>query len=161
MRKIRLALLLADTPAPTIVEKYGDYCVQFTNLLRNAIDRNKRLRESATLEIKGFDVVHNMELPNDLSQFDAIMITGSGVHSTHFAFPLRSTHDWPFKHSAASAYEDKPWINRLVGFTENVITKHPAVRIVGVCFGHQIVAKAMGGEVIKNPLGWEVSRAPV
>lgn len=28
--------------------------------------------------------------------------------------------------------------------------------LVGVCFGHQLMAKALGGEVIKSPKGWGV-----
>ena len=30
--------------------------------------------------------------------------------------------------------------------------------IVGVCFGHQIVAAAFGGEVTQNELGYEIAR---
>lgn len=28
--------------------------------------------------------------------------------------------------------------------------------MVGICFGHQILAEALGGKVEKNPSGWEV-----
>lgn len=31
------------------------------------------------------------------------------------------------------------------------------VRVIGVCFGHQIVARALGVEVGRNDLGWEVA----
>jgi GMP synthase-like glutamine amidotransferase len=62
-----------------------------------------------------------------------------------------------FIFKAASAYKDIPWINQLVEFVSSIIDKHPKVKIVGICFGHQIVARAMGGQVIKNPLGWEVN----
>lgn len=33
--------------------------------------------------------------------------------------------------------------------------EHPLVRIIGVCFGHHLIARAFGGEVAKNVAGWE------
>ena len=35
------------------------------------------------------------------------------------------------------------------------------VPILGVCFGHQILARALGGTVGRNPCGWEVGNAQV
>ena len=31
-----------------------------------------------------------------------------------------------------------------------------SIYILGICFGHQIVSSALGGNVIKNPKGWEL-----
>jgi GMP synthase-like glutamine amidotransferase len=31
------------------------------------------------------------------------------------------------------------------------------VRVIGVCFGHQIVARALGARVAPSPGGWELS----
>jgi GMP synthase-like glutamine amidotransferase len=35
------------------------------------------------------------------------------------------------------------------------------VRVIGVCFGHQIVARALGTPVGQNDAGWEVSVLPL
>lgn len=49
-----------------------------------------------------------------------------------------------------------PWINRLVEFTQQVLAQN-RVRIVGVCFGHQIVGRALGVKVGRSDQGWEVA----
>jgi GMP synthase-like glutamine amidotransferase len=45
---------------------------------------------------------------------------------------------------------------KLVEFTKEVLAQS-RVRIVGVCFGHQIVARALGVEVGRNADGWEAA----
>lgn len=58
--------------------------------------------------------------------------------------------------AAASAYEDKPWINRLVEYTASLPSINPKLKLVGICYGHQIIARAFGGVVEKNAKGWEL-----
>lgn len=55
-----------------------------------------------------------------------------------------------------NAHEDAPWILRLLDFVRTV-AKSTQIRIIGICFGHQIIARALGGVVEKNKKGWEVS----
>jgi len=76
-RILRLALLLADTPAPSIVSKQGDYRVQFTRFLQSSIQKYKL---DVRLKIDPYDVVNEMALPTEegLKDIDGIMITGSG-----------------------------------------------------------------------------------
>lgn len=53
-------------------------------------------------------------------------------------------------------YDDPPWIPALKAFVRSAYAvKLP---IVGVCFGHQIIADALGGDVRKSPKGWGVGR---
>jgi GMP synthase-like glutamine amidotransferase len=33
--------------------------------------------------------------------------------------------------------------------------------VVGICFGHQVIARALGGQVQRSPGGWEVAVNPV
>lgn len=71
-------------------------------------------------------------------------------------FP-ESVHDadgWLLTGSRFGAYEDHPFIPPLEQFIRDA---HAAgVPQVGVCFGHQIIAQAMGGKVEKFPAGWSV-----
>lgn len=53
------------------------------------------------------------------------------------------------------AFADVSWISRLVEFVKSAFEAR--IPIVGVCFGHQILARAMGGTIARSPDGWEVS----
>ena len=55
--------------------------------------------------------------------------------------------------SAAGVYEDDVWIARLLEFLRGARGK---AMLVGICFGHQAMAQAFGGKVIKSPKGWGV-----
>ena len=47
--------------------------------------------------------------------------------------------------SLDSAYDDKPWIVALVKWIEHAYCR--GAKLMGVCFGHQVIARALGGEV--------------
>ena len=55
--------------------------------------------------------------------------------------------------SAAGVYEDLPWIGRSMDWLR---AARGRTRLVGVCFGHQLMAEAFGGRVVKSPKGWGV-----
>lgn len=63
---------------------------------------------------------------------------------------------WLITGSKHGAYDDLPWIAPL----ETLIRDVYAVGrpLVGVCFGHQIIAQALGGKVEKFKGGWAVGR---
>jgi GMP synthase-like glutamine amidotransferase len=48
--------------------------------------------------------------------------------------------------SAAGVYDDLPWIPPFLDFLRKVRGK---AKLVGICFGHQAMAKAFGGDVVK------------
>ena len=53
--------------------------------------------------------------------------------------------------SAAGVYDSLPWIEPLKAFIRNA---RGNAKMVGICFGHQIMAEALGGRVEKSPKGW-------
>ena len=63
---------------------------------------------------------------------------------------------WLITGSPCSVYEDLPWIAVLEDFIRNAYASHRPQ--VGVCFGHQIVAQALGGHVAKAETGWVLGR---
>jgi GMP synthase-like glutamine amidotransferase len=72
------------------------------------------------------------DLPDDPSTCDAYIISGS----------------------ASSVYDDEPWISGLEEFIRGVVEAD--VPIFGICFGHQVLAKAMGGTVERAENGWGI-----
>jgi GMP synthase-like glutamine amidotransferase len=49
------------------------------------------------------------------------------------------------------------WILKLVDFTKSILQDQSRVRIMAVCFGHQIVGRAFGVLPKRSDAGWEVS----
>jgi len=92
-----------------------------------------------------------------------MLLTGNGFEFESFAclegnFP-KSIHDadgWLITGSKFGAYEELPWIPPLEDFIRDSYSNN--IPIVGICFGHQILAKALGGEVKKFDGGWSVGR---
>ena len=77
-------------------------------------------------------------------------------HVEAMAFPA-SIHDadgWLITGSRHGAYEDHAFIPPLEAFIRDAYAA--AVPMVGICFGHQIIAQALGGKVEKVNGGWSV-----
>ncbi|THD84611.1 type 1 glutamine amidotransferase [Aliigemmobacter aestuarii] len=76
--------------------------------------------------------VVDMEFPKDVHDCDGWLLTGS-------------------RHGA---YEDHPFIPPLEDFIRRAYAE--GVPMVGICFGHQIIAQALGGKVERYEKGWAV-----
>lgn len=83
------------------------------------------------ITFKVFDAEY-YELPSDIDAADAYLITGSryGVNDG-FA-----------------------WIAQLEDFVRKLHLSEK--KLIGICFGHQLIAKALGGKVTRWPKGWAV-----
>ncbi|WP_434613525.1 type 1 glutamine amidotransferase [Tabrizicola sp. M-4] len=71
-----------------------------------------------------------------------------------FPASVRDADGWLITGSRHGVYEDHPWIAPLEQFIRDSFTAR--VPVVGICFGHQIVAQAMGGKVERYAGGWAV-----
>lgn len=59
---------------------------------------------------------------------------------------------WLVTGSRHGVYDGLPWIEPLKAFLRACVAAR--VPVVGVCFGHQILAEALGGKVVKSDRGW-------
>ncbi len=85
----------------------------------------------SALEFSVYDVELG-EYPEDLDDVDAYLIIGS----------------------KSSVYEDKGWIHQLEDFVRQIHKRRK--KLLGICFGHQLVAHALGGRAEKSENGWGV-----
>lgn len=82
-----------------------------------------------TIKVQAYHA-HEGQYPKDIDEADAYIITGSKL----------------------SVYDDIPWINQL---KEYIKVLHQAKKkLIGICFGHQLIAQALGGKVTKADIGW-------
>jgi GMP synthase-like glutamine amidotransferase len=79
--------------------------------------------------LTGFDLPRG-EFPGDLAGFDGVIIGGS----------------------PASVNDDAAWVGRLLATVPQIVARGQP--LFGACFGHQAIAKALGGTVADNPGGW-------
>lgn len=82
-------------------------------------------------EFVEYMVAHD-EFPADTKECDGYIVTGS----------------------PASCYEDEIWIKDLIQFVQDC--HEVKQRMVGICFGHQLIAHALGGKVERSPKGWGI-----
>ncbi|AZT83849.1 glutamine amidotransferase [Marinobacter sp. NP-4(2019)] len=76
------------------------------------------------------------------------------VRDDVFPDSAESCDAWIITGSKSNVYEKTPWMVRL----KNLILEIYSVErpMVGICFGHQIIAEAFGADVNKYPEGWGV-----
>ncbi|KAL9709415.1 hypothetical protein Ac2012v2_007151 [Leucoagaricus gongylophorus] len=130
-RTICVGILICDTlsgPVDVAQKHFDDI---YYHYWRNTIPENC----SAGVVIKTYNV-KKLEFPEEdqLDKHDIFMVTGS----------------------TTAAYDDSiPWVRELLVFLRNLIHNHHQIKLCGICFGHQIICRALGSEC--TPSGqWEI-----
>lgn len=152
---LRIAILECDTPLEKTKAKFGGYGGVFKQMLDLSADalQHPGLSSKQGMEISYFHVEQHPEVYPSLDDIDAILLTGSRTYCSRSgsigSIGLMDT-------SGYDAFAPSPWIVRLVDFVKQAL-EQDRVRIIGVCFGHQIVGRALNQRVYRGEAGWEVS----
>jgi len=126
-RSLRIGILKTDRVREEFVDRHGDYPDMFHQLLRDAA----RAVGAPAPEFVDFDVQHG-HYPADLADCGGYVITGS----------------------RDSVYDDRPWIRELEAFV--LVLHERRHKLIGICFGHQLIAQVLGGETRAADVGWAV-----
>ena len=124
---LRVAILQTDEVMPEFVGRHGNYPDMFAALLeRAARDRDPQL----DVRFSSHDV--RVGYYPGAGDHDGFVITGS----------------------RSSVYDAEPWIAGLANFVKEVL--QVGGKVIGICFGHQLMAHFFGGETRPAPGGWVV-----
>ncbi len=121
---ITVGILETGEPPPALAARFGRYDAMVRQMLGDGVP-------CRTYRVR------DGELPATPDAHPAYVVTGS----------------------SAGVYDDLPWIAPLLAFIRAVhdAAEGPAdarARMVGLCFGHQAMAQALGGRVEKSDRGW-------
>jgi GMP synthase-like glutamine amidotransferase len=125
---MKIGLLETDVLYDELIKEYGSYGLMFEKYF-SQLD-NTQLGNSE-IEFVYYHVQQG-EFPVLLDECDAYIITGS----------------------KAGAYEDHFWIKLLSNWI--IAANQAETKILGICFGHQIIANALGGEVELSEKSWGI-----
>ncbi|KAF5346540.1 hypothetical protein D9756_010095 [Leucocoprinus leucothites] len=139
-RKVRIALLCCGEFTGKLLKDNGDYLAFHTRWLRKSLPKNSKVKPKVDA-YKVYTEDHPLPTDEEIDDYDAILVSGS----------------------PSDAWADEPaWIPRLVDFIRKVGTNYPEVRIFAICFGHQIVNRALGGTVDgSREKPWEIGPTQV
>lgn len=124
MSLYNIVILDCNYQIPSLLKEHGTH----GNIYHRYIQK-LTADDSRQINIDIF-VTIDQQLPKDHNDYHAVIITGSKF----------------------STYEDLPWIQPLEEFIQRCYQAE--IKLFGACFGHQIIAQALGGKVKKAINGW-------
>ena len=130
---IKIGILRADDIPAELESNFDQYPQMIEDLIHAA--NQARGSEAKALEFKVY-AANLEEYPDHIDEVDGYIITGS----------------------KSSVYDSDPWIARLKSFVADLHSRKK--KTVGICFGHQIIASALGGKTEKAAVGWGLGVMP-
>ncbi|MFW2366908.1 MAG: glutamine amidotransferase-related protein [Desulforhopalus sp.] len=117
---------LAILQCDEVLEEFQPRFGNYPEMIARMFDDSEEV-----VSVESFDCRKSI-YPDNLDAYDCYITTGS----------------------RASVYDDEPWIEQLVDFVRFLDREEK--KLIGICFGHQIIAAATGCMVEKSDKGWGV-----
>ena len=127
---LEIGILRADDVRPELVDMFGEYPEMLEKLLQTA-NSLKDFPEREEINIIPYAVNKGL-YPLQIDDHDAYIITGS----------------------KSGVYDNEDWIKALKLYIQRLDAKKK--KLIGICFGHQLIAEALGGHAGKAHCGWEI-----
>lgn len=142
-----IAVLVCDTPIAGVTETYGDFGDNAVDLVAGAgLHGYVLTKYQVAFEGDNQAYISGLETTYTTLRNKILAGTIKGVFLTG---------------SRSDSFDnDNPWIARLDGFI-HFLFQLGNFPIVGVCFGHQILAKNLGCKVGRNEAGWELGTTTI
>ncbi|EXJ77523.1 hypothetical protein A1O3_09750 [Capronia epimyces CBS 606.96] len=119
--------MIAKTPKPPRVAIIRDYELnaewgyEMLDSIRNCV-----LKAQPEAEIQNFQPIDGGDVP-DASTFDLVILTGGTADLT---LP-----------------ETDPWVTKVLDWIRDTVANSPTTKLLGICWGHQAISRAMGGTI--------------
>jgi len=119
-------MILGILDADTLRDDLQPQYVSYAKMMQNLFEKAHK-----ELQFRSYQV-NKGEYPQKIDECDAYLITGS----------------------KSSAYDNDEWITQLKVYVQSLYQKNK--KILGICFGHQLIAMALGGDTRLASQGWGV-----
>jgi GMP synthase-like glutamine amidotransferase len=119
---------IAILQCDTVMEKFEKEFGQYCDMIKNMFVASEG---KLTFEFEIFDCQQG-NFPTDINRFDFFITTGS----------------------KASVYDNETWIKHTIEFIR--LLDEQKKKLIGLCFGHQLIAMARNSAVAKSAKGWGV-----
>lgn len=145
-----VAVLVCDTPIPSVAEKFGDFG-------DNMVDGLKKV--GSEIVVEKYQVVYgdgetNGDHGEKLDRVYEVLKKRLIEKKVKGIILTGSRND---------SFASNQWLSKLDEFIQSYIFPLDNFPIVGICFGHQIVAKNLGSKVGRNAkdVGWELGTTTI
>ena len=167
---MRIGILQTDSVMERFRGRHGDYPQMFMDVLRGAaeavpcvegasceegvpLEKGARLDEGAPLK-EGALLKESAPLDEGASLEESAPLEFATIDTQAGAYPAPGACDaYLITGSRHSVYDEAPWIGALAEFVGQ--TLDAGSKVVGICFGHQLIAHFFGGLAEPAP-GWAV-----